>query len=92
MLATQARGLATCPQVSFVRFQEVIAQQLDLGPDEVATCGLPCGYEEKQAAVNHLDMRGSRLTVSAAGSISQTPMADIGVKARWRQPQSQTNI
>jgi nitroreductase len=56
MLAAQARGLATCPQVSFVRFQTVIAQQLDLEPHEVVTCGLSCGYENEQAAVNHLDM------------------------------------
>jgi nitroreductase len=56
MLAAQARGLATCPQVSFVRFQPVIAQQLGLGPNEVVTCGMSCGYEDEQAAVNHLDM------------------------------------
>ena len=56
MLSAQVRGLATCPQVSFVRFQSVIAEQLGLGPDEVVTCGMSCGYEDKQAAVNHLDM------------------------------------
>jgi len=56
MLAAQVRGLATCPQVSFVRFQAVIAEQLGLGPDEVVTCGMSCGYEDEQAAVNHLDM------------------------------------
>jgi hypothetical protein len=54
MLAAQVRGLATCPQVSFVRFQSVIAEQLGLGPDEVVTCGMSCGYEDEQAAVNHL--------------------------------------
>jgi nitroreductase len=56
MLAAYVRGLATCPQVSFVRFQSVIAEQLALEPDEVVTCGMSCGYENKQAAVNHLDM------------------------------------
>jgi nitroreductase len=56
MLAAQVRGLATCPQVSFVRFQSVIAEQLGLGPDEVVTCGMSCGYEDEQAAVNHLGM------------------------------------
>jgi len=30
MLAAHVRGLATCPQVSFVRFQSVIAEQLGL--------------------------------------------------------------
>jgi nitroreductase len=56
MLAAQVRGLATCPQVSFVRFQSVIAEQLGLGPDEVVTCGMSCGYEDERAAVNHLNM------------------------------------
>ena len=56
MLAAHVRGLATCPQVSFVRFQSVIADQLGLGPDEVVTCGMSCGYEDKKAAVNHLHM------------------------------------
>ena len=56
MLAAYVRGLATCPQVSFVRFQSVIAEQLSLGPDEVVTCGMSCGYEDRQAAVNHLGM------------------------------------
>jgi nitroreductase len=54
MLAAQVRGLATCPQVSFVRFQSVIAEQLGLGADEMVTCGMSCGYEDEQAAVNRL--------------------------------------
>jgi nitroreductase len=56
MLAAQVRGLATCPQVSFVRFQSVIAEQLGLGPEELVTCGMSLGYENVQAAVNRLDM------------------------------------
>jgi nitroreductase len=56
MLAAQVRGLATCPQISFVRFQSVIAEQLGLGTDEVVTCGMSCGYEDEQAPVNHLNM------------------------------------
>jgi nitroreductase len=56
MLAAQVRGLATCPQVSFVRFQSIIAEQLGLGPEELVTCGMSCGYSDEQAAVNRLDM------------------------------------
>jgi nitroreductase len=66
MLAAQVRGLATCPQISFVRFQSVIAEQLGLGPDEVVTCGMSCGYEDEQAPVNHLNMPREPL-----GSISR---------------------
>jgi nitroreductase len=56
MLAAQVRGLATCPQVSFVRFQAVIAEQLGLGPEEAVTCGMSLGYADEQAAVNSLEM------------------------------------
>jgi nitroreductase len=56
MLAAHVRGLATCPQVSFVRFQSVIAEQLGLAPDEMVTCGMSCGYEDEQAVVNRLNM------------------------------------
>jgi nitroreductase len=56
MLAALVRGLSTCPQVSFVRFQSIIAEQLKFGPDELVTCGMSCGYAEEEAAVNRLNM------------------------------------
>jgi nitroreductase len=56
MLAAHVRGLAMCPQVSFVRFQAIIAEQLGLDPDELVTCGMSLGYADEQAAVNRLDM------------------------------------
>jgi nitroreductase len=56
MLAAHARGLATCPQVSFVRYQSVIAEQLGLAPEEAITCGMSLGYADKHAAVNQLGM------------------------------------
>lgn len=56
MLAAHARGLATCPQVSFVRYQSIVAGQLGLAPGEAVTCGMSLGYADKQAAVNHLRM------------------------------------
>jgi nitroreductase len=56
ILAAQVRGLATCPQVSFVRFQSIIAAQLGLDPEEMVTCGMSLGYADTQAAVNRLNM------------------------------------
>jgi nitroreductase len=56
MLAASARGLATCPQVAFVRYQSVIARQLAFKPEETVVCGMSLGYEDEQAAVNHLEM------------------------------------
>ncbi|MGC1816154.1 MAG: nitroreductase, partial [Casimicrobiaceae bacterium] len=56
MLAAHARGIATCPQVVFVRYQNVIAANLRLGSDELVVCGMSLGYAEEEAAVNRLDM------------------------------------
>ena len=56
MLAARARGLATCPQVSFVRYQSIIAEQLRLAPEEIVTCGMSLGYADEKAAVNRLGM------------------------------------
>jgi nitroreductase len=56
ILAAHARGLATCPQVSFVRYQSIIAGQLQLAPEETVTCGMSLGYADGQAAVNQLGM------------------------------------
>jgi nitroreductase len=39
-----------------VRFQSIIAEQLGLGPEELVTCGMSCGYLDEQAAVNRLNM------------------------------------
>ena len=63
MLAAHARGLATCPQVSFVRYQSIIAEQLRLAPKEAVTCGMSLGYADEQAAVNHLEMPREPLEV-----------------------------
>ena len=56
MLAAHVRGLATCPQVSFVRFQSIIAAQLGLGTEEIVTCGISCGYPDEEAPVNRMKM------------------------------------
>jgi nitroreductase len=63
MLAAHARGLATCPQVSFVRYQSVITEQLGLAPEEAVTCGMSLGYADKHAAVNQLAMPREPLEV-----------------------------
>jgi nitroreductase len=56
ILAAHVRGLATCPQVSFVRYQTLIADRLGLGSDELVACGLSLGYADTQAPVNRLNM------------------------------------
>ena len=56
MLAAQARGLATCPQVSFVRYQSVICDQLKLKPSESVICGMSLGYPDDDAPLNRMQM------------------------------------
>lgn len=56
MIAAQARGLATCPQVSFVRYQSVIAAQLGFGPTESVVCGMSLGYAVEDAPLNRMQM------------------------------------
>jgi nitroreductase len=56
MIAARARGLDTCPQVTFARFHPVIAQHLGLGAEELTVCGMSLGYAQEQAAVNQMQM------------------------------------
>ena len=56
MIAAHARGLATCPQVSFVRYQSVIATQLGLPANESVVCGMSLGYADDEAALNQMEM------------------------------------
>ena len=56
MLAAHARGFATCPQVSFVRYQRVIIENLGLSSQEAVVCGMSLGYADSQAALNQMEM------------------------------------
>jgi len=56
MIAARARGLDTCPQVSFVRYQSVIANHLQIEPGHEVVCGMSLGYADDFSVVNRLDM------------------------------------
>ncbi|HEY0824973.1 MAG TPA: nitroreductase [Ramlibacter sp.] len=56
MLAAHARGLATCPQVAFLRFESSIAARLELPDTEAVACGMSLGWPDTNAPVNRLDM------------------------------------
>mgnify|MGYP000091327008 CR=1 FL=1 len=62
MIAASARGLGTCPQVSFARFHPVIAQHLAFTEHELTVCGMSLGYPEHDEPVNRMAMprRGVR--------------------------------
>ena len=52
MIAAMARGIATCPQVSFARFHQVIAAHLPMQPEEITACGMSMGYADLEAPIN----------------------------------------
>jgi len=52
MIAARARGLDTCPQVSFAPFHSVIAGHLQLPPEEVIAFGMSLGHGDPEAPVN----------------------------------------
>jgi nitroreductase len=56
MIAAKARGLDTCPQVSFAPFHDVIAAHLQMAPDEVTAFGMSMGYGDPNAQVNQVPM------------------------------------
>jgi nitroreductase len=56
MIAAKARGLDTCPQVSFARLHPVIAPLLGVPPDEVTACGMSMGFADADAPVNRMEM------------------------------------
>lgn len=56
MIAARARGLDTCAQVSFARYQKVIAAHLDLEPGYDVVCGMSLGYAQEDSTVNRLGM------------------------------------
>lgn len=52
MIAARIHGLDTCPQVSFARYQSIIAKHLDIGEFGVVACGMSMGYADAGAPVN----------------------------------------
>jgi nitroreductase len=56
MISAKARGLDTCPQVSFAPFHEAISSVLGMPSEEMTVFGMSLGYGDLDAAVNRADM------------------------------------
>jgi nitroreductase len=56
MIAARARGLDTCPQVSFARYQSVIAEHIEIDAGHDVVCGMSLGYAEQGSVVNRLEI------------------------------------
>lgn len=54
MVAARARGLHTCPQAAFTQFHELIAEELQLKPEQMLVCGMSLGHADPAAVENSL--------------------------------------
>jgi nitroreductase len=54
MVAARARGLHTCPQAAFTQFHRLIAEELQLGDEQMVVCGMSMGYADPDAVENSL--------------------------------------
>lgn len=61
MIVAKARGIDTCPQVSFAPFHRVIARHLRMRPDELTVCGMAMGFGDADSNVNRMEMPRQRM-------------------------------
>jgi nitroreductase len=54
MLLAREKGLHTCPQAAFSRFQHVVRRELLIPDDQIVICGLALGYADPDAVPNNL--------------------------------------
>ncbi|RTL24584.1 MAG: nitroreductase [Burkholderiales bacterium] len=54
MIAARARGLHTCPQAAFTQFHQLIAEELQLGQEQMLVCGMSLGFADPNAVENSL--------------------------------------
>ena len=54
MLLAREKGLHTCPQAAFSRYQHVVRRELNIPDDQVVICGLALGHADPDAIPNNL--------------------------------------
>lgn len=54
MLLAREKGLHTCPQAAFSRFQHVVRRELGIPDDQIVICGLALGHADPDAVPNNL--------------------------------------
>lgn len=54
MVTAKARGIDTCPQISFAKYHLIIRKHLPIPADETVVCGMSMGYADQAARVNSL--------------------------------------
>lgn len=56
MLAAKAKGLDTCPQISFAKYHEIIRRHIPVESSQMVVCGMSLGYRNPSAPVNNLNI------------------------------------
>ncbi len=54
MLLAREKGLHTCPQAAFGRYQQVVRRELGISEEQVVICGLALGYADENEIPNNL--------------------------------------
>ena len=54
MLLAREKGLHTCPQAAFSRYQHVVRRELEIPDDQIVICGLALGHADPDAVPNNL--------------------------------------
>ncbi|WP_422008896.1 nitroreductase [Reyranella sp.] len=54
MLLAREKGLHTCPQAAFSRYQHVVRRELKIPDDQTVICGLALGYADPDVVPNSL--------------------------------------
>lgn len=54
MIAARARGLHSCPQAAFTQYHRLIAEELQLRPEQMLVCGMALGFADPEAIENSL--------------------------------------
>ena len=54
MLLAREKGLHTCPQAAFSRYQHVVRRELEIPKDQTVICGLALGYADPDVVPNSL--------------------------------------
>jgi len=54
MLLAREKGLHTCPQAAFSRYQHVVRRELEIPEDQTVICGLALGYANPDVVPNSL--------------------------------------
>jgi nitroreductase len=62
MLLAREKGLHTCPQAAFSRYQHVVRRELKIAEEEVVICGLALGYADPDVVPNSLITERAPLT------------------------------